>query len=50
MELNISQFIRYSRAYGSYHDFPDRELLLTRKLLNQMFLCVCSKSDDRKVN
>ena len=28
----ISQLIRYSRACGSYHDFLDRELLLTRKL------------------
>ena len=32
----ISQFIRYSRACGSYQDFLDRELLLTRKLLNLM--------------
>jgi hypothetical protein len=31
----ISQLIRYSRACGSYQDFPDRGLLLTRKLLNQ---------------
>ena len=29
----ISQLIRYSRACGSYQDFPDRGLLLTRKLL-----------------
>ena len=36
----ISQLIRYSRAYGSYHDFLDRGLLLTRKLLNQGFLLV----------
>jgi hypothetical protein len=28
----ISQLIRYSRACGSYKDFPDRGLLLTRKL------------------
>ena len=48
MELNISQFIRYSRAYGSYHDFPDRELLLTRKLLNQEFLVVKLKSSLRE--
>jgi hypothetical protein len=27
--------IRYSRACGSYQDFLDRGLLLTRKLLNQ---------------
>jgi hypothetical protein len=34
----ISQLIRYSRTYDSYHDFLDRGLLLTRKLLNQGFL------------
>jgi hypothetical protein len=34
----ISQLIRYFRAYGSYQDFLDRELLLTRKLLNQGWL------------
>jgi hypothetical protein len=28
----ISQLIRYSRACGSYQDFLDRRLLLTRKL------------------
>ena len=33
----ISQLIRYSRACGSYQDFLDRGLLLTRKLLNQGF-------------
>ena len=31
----ISQLIRYSRGCGSYQDFLDRGLLLTRKLLNQ---------------
>jgi len=31
----ISQLVRYSRACGSYQDFLDRGLLLTRKLLNQ---------------
>jgi hypothetical protein len=36
----ISQLIRYSRASGSYQDFLDRGLLLTRKLLNQGFLLV----------
>jgi hypothetical protein len=36
----ISQLIRYSRACGSYQDFLDRGLLLTRKLLNQGFLLV----------
>jgi hypothetical protein len=30
----ISQLIPYSRACGSYHDFLDRVLLKTRKLLN----------------
>jgi hypothetical protein len=34
----ISELIRYSRACGSYQDFLDRGLLLTRKLLNQGFL------------
>ena len=34
----ISQMIRYSRVYGSYQDFLDRGLLLTRKLLKQGFL------------
>ena len=34
----ISQLIRYFRACGSNHDFLDRGLLLTRKLLNQGFL------------
>ena len=41
--------IRYSRAYGSYQDFLDRWLLLTRKLLNQGFLLVKFKSSPRKV-
>ena len=36
----ISQLIRYSRACISYHDFLDRGLLLTRKLLNQKFQMV----------
>ena len=40
----ISQLIRYSRACGSYQDFLDRVLLLTRKLLNQGFLLVRLKS------
>ena len=44
----ISQLIRYSRAYGSYQDFLDRGLLLTRKLLNQRFLLVKLKSSLRK--
>jgi len=36
----ISQLIRYFRACGCNHDFLDRGLLLTRKLLNQGFLLV----------
>ena len=31
----ISQLIQYSRACGSYQDFLNRGLLLTRKLLNK---------------
>ena len=34
----ICQLIQYSRACGSYHDFLDRGLQLTRKLMNQWFL------------
>jgi hypothetical protein len=45
----ISQLIRYSRACGSYQDFLDRGLLLTRKLLNQAFLLVKMKASLRKV-
>ena len=44
----ISQLIRYSRACGSYQDFLNRGLLLTRKLLNQGFLLVKLKSSLRK--
>jgi hypothetical protein len=44
----ISQLIRYSRACGSYQDFLDRGLLLTRKILNQGFLLVKLKSSLRK--
>jgi hypothetical protein len=44
----ISQLKRYSRVCGSYEDFLDRELLLTRKLLNQGFLLVTLKSSLRK--
>ena len=36
----ISQMIRYSSACGSYRDFLDRGLLLTRNLLNQGSLLV----------
>ena len=44
----ISQLIGYSRACGSYQDFLDRGLLLTRKLLNQGFLLVKFKSSLQK--
>ena len=44
----ISQMKRYSRACGSYQDFLDRGLLLTRKLLNQGFPLVKLKSSLRK--
>ena len=44
----ISQLMRYSRACGSYQDFLDRGLLLTRKLLNQGFLLIKLKSSLRK--
>jgi hypothetical protein len=43
-EVNISQLIRYPRACGSYQNFCDRGLLLTRKLLSQWFLLVYLKS------
>ena len=44
----ISQLIRYSSAFISYHAFLDRGLLLTRKLLNQEFQMVKLKSSLRK--
>ena len=44
----ISQLIRYSRACGSYMDFLDIELPLTRQLLNQGFLLVKLKTSLRK--
>ena len=44
----ISQLIRYSRACGSYQDFLDIGLLLSRKPLNQGFLLVKLKSSLRK--
>jgi hypothetical protein len=47
-EVYISQWIRYSRACGSYQDFLDRGLLLTRNLLNQGFLLAKLKSSFRK--
>ena len=39
-EVCIYQLIPYSRAYGSYQDFLDLWLLLTRTLLNHGFLLV----------
>ena len=45
----ISQIMRYSRACGSYQDFIDRGLLLTRKLLNQWFHFVKVKSSLSKL-
>ena len=42
--IYLSRLIRYSRACGSYQDFLDRGLLLTRKLLNPGFLFVKLKS------
>ena len=44
----MSQLVRYSRACISYHDFLDRGLLLTKKLLHQGFLMVKLKSSLRK--
>ena len=40
----LSQMIRYSRACGSYQDFIDRGLLLTRKLANEGFRLLKLKS------
>jgi hypothetical protein len=40
--------IQYSRACGSYQDFLDRCILLTRKLLNQGFILFKLKSSLRK--
>ena len=44
----IFHLIWYSRACGSYQDFLDRGLLLTRKLLNQGFLLIKLKSSFQK--
>ena len=45
----ISQLItRYSGACGSYHDFLDRGLVLTRNLLNQGFPLVKLKLSFQK--
>jgi hypothetical protein len=46
----ISQLIRYSRACGSYQDFLDRGLLLTKMILNQGFLLVKLKPSLRTFN
>ena len=48
IRVYATQLIRYSRACCSYHDCFHRLLLLTRKLLNQWFLVVQSKSSLRK--
>jgi hypothetical protein len=40
MLVGISQLTRSSRGYGSYKDFFERVLLLTRKLLNTGFLMI----------
>jgi hypothetical protein len=42
--ITISQLIRYPRVCGSYREFIGKELLLTRKPLNQGFLMVKLKS------
>jgi hypothetical protein len=47
---NEGYLIQYSRACGSYQDFLDRGLLLTRKLLNQGFFLVKLKSSLRKLD
>ena len=46
----ISQLIRYARACISYHDFLDRGLLLTTKLLNHEFQMLKLKSSLRTFN
>jgi hypothetical protein len=46
--IYISQFIQYSRACGSNQNFLDKGLLLTRKLLNQVFLLAKLKSSLQK--
>ena len=43
----ISPLLRYTRACGSYHDFLDRGLLITRNLLIQGFQsCKCRHSPE----
>jgi hypothetical protein len=46
--IYISQLIIYCRACGCYHDFPDRGLLLTMKLMNHGYPVVTLKSSLRK--
>jgi hypothetical protein len=48
LHIKYLSLSRYSRACGSYQDFLERGLLLTRKLLNQVFLLVKLKSSLRK--
>jgi hypothetical protein len=40
----ITKLIRYSGAYGSYQGFRDRRLLLTKWLLNHLFLVIMCMS------
>ena len=47
MSVNVV-FSLYHRACGSYYNFFDQGLLLTRKLLNQGFLVVKLKSSRKK--
>ena len=47
-DVYISQLIQYSTVCGSYWDFLDRVLLVTRKLQNQGVLQVKLKSSLRK--
>jgi len=42
------EYISFSRVCGSYHDFLDKKLQLTRKPLTQGFLLVKLKSPPRK--
>ena len=48
--LETSRTHSDSRAYGSYQNFLDRGLILTRKLLNTGFQLVKLKSSLRKFN
>jgi hypothetical protein len=46
--IYISKFFRHFLACGTYLDFLDIRLLITKKLLNQVFLVVRLKSSVRK--